>query len=670
MRFLAHFSSAADLEVFRRHELAAVCETLGVKGWALDEVDSPPQHPEPLSINFEGSDKPFVFNERQPMFLCGITLPTVDSAVAVASRCVLLKCIYCCFAEGDTLENMLAAAERRRQEEPTTSSTGDPLPPLQPSPFAYPAAALIHSQQTADCGSDWVPRLRPLLASSVTFRYAVDTICRSTSSADRSRIVNTAIDRVGHQGAVEIADPACEFTVVLVYRYSTLEPPKDVAWPMAGAYLCVPIAKSGRQSLLDTYNLKKRPYIGTTSMPAELTFLMANLGKVVRGSVCYDPFCGTGSLLVSCSHHGGFVMGSDMDGCAMRGGTVKFKRSQQILHQQKLALQHYLPRCLASAGGTLTDEEAAHPDMVTNFKIYNLPHPDRIRLNFSLWFRCFAGTVEGALSASTAATATAHAEVPRPRFLMDCIMSDPPYGVREQKKRVACEVEEGAASPTPNSSNTTVGVKHTVENEESYDISAMVTELLLFAGAHLRVGGRLVFWLPTTYLYTPDEIPVHPFLKLVLAEVQTLTLKMNRVLVVMERTETPQVIADRSTPSTIDAVTRDLIKPAAATSSLRALLDQSKLDDNEAFMGYKRRKNEKRERIRAFWEAEEEKRRLAEGRMENDGPKLSADELYKKYKQKSQVTAERIVENRKKKEAERRLPHQQVHPPKSSNTPE
>lgn len=43
---------------------------------------------------------------------------------------------------------------------------------------------------------------------------------------------------------------------------------------------------------MDVYDLKKRAYIGTTSMEAEVSLLMANQALAAPGKYVYDPFGG------------------------------------------------------------------------------------------------------------------------------------------------------------------------------------------------------------------------------------------------------------------------------------------------------------------------------------------------------------------------------------------
>lgn len=80
------------------------------------------------------------------------------------------------------------------------------------------------------------------------------------------------------------------------------------------------VASSSRD-LIQKYNLKKRKYLGTTSMDAELSLVMANQALCAPGKLVYDPFVGTGSFLFTCAHFGAFTMGSDIDGRQIRGKT-------------------------------------------------------------------------------------------------------------------------------------------------------------------------------------------------------------------------------------------------------------------------------------------------------------------------------------------------------------
>lgn len=63
----------------------------------------------------------------------------------------------------------------------------------------------------------------------------------------------------------------------------------------------------------DMHCVKLRAHTGNTSMDAGLSLIMANMGGIGKNDIVFDPFVGTGSLLVACAHHGAYVMGTDID---------------------------------------------------------------------------------------------------------------------------------------------------------------------------------------------------------------------------------------------------------------------------------------------------------------------------------------------------------------------
>ena len=74
-------------------------------------------------------------------------------------------------------------------------------------------------------------------------------------------------------------------------------------------------------SIGHNYDLKYRPFIGTTTMDAMSAHLSAVAADIKEGDLILDPYCGTGSLLIACAHLGARVIGSDFD-CYNFGLTV------------------------------------------------------------------------------------------------------------------------------------------------------------------------------------------------------------------------------------------------------------------------------------------------------------------------------------------------------------
>lgn len=76
---------------------------------------------------------------------------------------------------------------------------------------------------------------------------------------------------------------------------------------------------NGGRDAITTYSLKKRKYLSTTSMDAELALIGANFVLAAPGKLIYDPFVGTGSLPLACSHFGAMAFGSDIEARTVRG---------------------------------------------------------------------------------------------------------------------------------------------------------------------------------------------------------------------------------------------------------------------------------------------------------------------------------------------------------------
>jgi tRNA (guanine10-N2)-methyltransferase len=54
-------------------------------------------------------------------------------------------------------------------------------------------------------------------------------------------------------------------------------------------------------------------FAGPTSMDPELSLIMCNMTHVKKGALAYDPFVGTGSILVAAASLGATTWGADID---------------------------------------------------------------------------------------------------------------------------------------------------------------------------------------------------------------------------------------------------------------------------------------------------------------------------------------------------------------------
>lgn len=183
---------------------------------------------------------------------------------------------------------------------------------------------------------------------------------------------------MGLRGQIKMKDPDVEFSYFESYK------PQDPVLKkcyfgnalISSNGIGVLLAEGTGYALVKTYDLKKRNYLGTTSMDAELSLVSANQALAKPGKIIYDPFVGTGSFLVSCSHFGAFSLGSDIDGRKIRG----------------------------------LEEGKGIEDNLTQYQLNNL--------------------VLGTLACDIAH----HCWRPGPWF--DAIVTDPPYGVREGAKKI------------------------------------------------------------------------------------------------------------------------------------------------------------------------------------------------------------------------------------------
>lgn len=199
--------------------------------------------------------------------------------------------------------------------------------------------------------------------SSCTFRFDMDTYQGTRSAVEQTKLFES-FSYFGFDGRIKMRDPEHIFCIFEDYGFRAKVPKR--------VYLGRWISGSQRQAIWE-YSLKRRQYISTTSMDSELALLTANLSLAAPGKIFYDPFVGTGSFPIACSHFGTMTMGSDIDSRMVRG-----------------------------KNGV---------DILSNFRQYNLL--DRYLDSF--------------ISDLT------HSPIRMGRFL-DGIICDPPYGVREGLK--------------------------------------------------------------------------------------------------------------------------------------------------------------------------------------------------------------------------------------------
>ncbi|KAJ6171063.1 S-adenosyl-L-methionine-dependent methyltransferase [Penicillium chermesinum] len=208
------------------------------------------------------------YSDKSPY--CIVKLPDEATARALVARSILAKDVYELWGQGSVYEELHADVRKR----------------------------------TASRWPDYEHR---------TFSFVVDSFLGKRSSGKKIEIIQS-FAYTGFKGPIRMKDPQEKFWVMeeyeedLSHRTVNLDQPHEPRMIFMGRYL----GKSTRDAILK-YDLKKRKYISTTSMEAELSLVTANMALAAPGKLFYDPFVGTGSFMVTAAHFGALSMGSDID---------------------------------------------------------------------------------------------------------------------------------------------------------------------------------------------------------------------------------------------------------------------------------------------------------------------------------------------------------------------
>lgn len=311
---------------------------------------------------------------------------------------------------------------------------------------------------------------------STPFRFTIDGF-RGTRTQAEQRTIIESFSYLGFNGPIRMRDPDVSFRVFEDYDYQASQP--------KFLYLGRFIAGSGRDAKT-TYDLKKRHYISTTSMDAELALLTANIALASPGKLFYDPFMGTGGFPVACAHFGAVVCGSDIDGRSIRG-----------------------------TGGSARKGQVGKKDVEGNFKQYNLD---------SRYLGAFVSDLT-----NTPLRILQHSNETSKRGYLDGIVCDPPYGIREGLKVL------GSREKLNNTERATHLDRFKeptyIPPKRPYSFTAILDDILAFAVVTLVENGRLSMWMPTAN----DEdieliIPTHPCLEIVSVCVQPFNKWSRRLL--------------------------------------------------------------------------------------------------------------------------------------------
>lgn len=113
-------------------------------------------------------------------------------------------------------------------------------------------------------------------------------------------------------------------------------------------------------------------------MDAQLSLLMANQALVEPGDIVFDPFVGTGSLLVSAAKFGGYVLGADIDFMMLHARARPSRITQRVREkdesvranlEQYNCSDRYLDVVVADFSNTLWRNELKFDSIITDRKL-------------------------------------------------------------------------------------------------------------------------------------------------------------------------------------------------------------------------------------------------------------------------------------------------------------
>ncbi|KAL4222875.1 tRNA methyltransferase 11 [Mactra antiquata] len=372
---------------------------------------------------------------RDPFMI--LELPSLDCVKSVASRAILIRSVYELWAHGTTFEDLNNALRQL------------------PKDFVEPHTSRLE-----------------------TFKFQVTSFNKSLSNKQkRDRIECLPSDVLDFQGKVDLKNAKHIYHILEYYGpfgHDPTDQPVDV-------YFAKWIT-DGQRDKINEFHLQKRHFIANTSMDAGLSMIMANIGGVKKDMLVFDPFVGSGSLLVAAAIHEAYVLGQDLD--------------YLLLHAKARP-----SRC--------NEKKRAQDESIrSNLRQYGMEkyYIDALVADSSrpgLW---------------------------REITLFDAIITDPPYGIREGAKKVGLHDKDslinGEIKP---------GAQHFPQRLD-YHLSDIFKDLLNFSAKYLHKNGRLVYWFPVNIqTYSPDNIPTHPCLQLVHNCEQKLNTRLSRRLITMEK---------------------------------------------------------------------------------------------------------------------------------------
>lgn len=358
-------------------------------------------------------------------------------------------------------------------------------------------AALISSEEAKQ-------HRRSYLAPPKTFQIRVAAFGRTASMDDKRSIFDRLRPMFVGDEIADLKDPTTTIWALEEHSHETTEKthlgPRSnypqrvlICRQVAGGRSIDKKVKSGQKAYFQKYDLSNRAVLGPTTLDNELAFLMANCAQAKRGQVAFDPFCGTGGIMVAIGHFGTRLVGGEIDIRVIKGWRVAYTKNQDAAAKATRNRGfNYEPKLRPSESG-----ETAESDLTQSSVVDGKTSPCKVDTPSDLLVRDGKPTLGKDIFTNFAQYGMLMPDIvvcdnsSRPwreltRGWCDCIVTDPPYGVRAASKKQGREAGRG-------------DVQHSatyIAPKVGYGEDELAEDLLNLASSALRDGGRLIFLQP------------------------------------------------------------------------------------------------------------------------------------------------------------------------------
>jgi len=312
----------------------------------------------------------------------------------------------------------------------------------------------------------------PYMQPDMTWSLLVNGSGKTLTMAEQDSARFRVFQRVPFPGPIKLKNPQQTFWL-LDHGADNADPTPD--------HLYLGRAIASRQARgrewVGKGDLKRRTYLGPTSLDNEMALLMASFAHVQQGSMVLDPFVGTGSILVACTQFGGFCVGTDIDIRVLRG-----------------------------------KKDGRNP--ASNFAQYGLRPPELIRSDNSLFSGHF-----------------------RTLALYDAVVCDPPYGIRAGARQSGSRREVVAPVPEHMRADHIPQTRPYATKAVMNDLLKVAARALKVGG---RLVYLLPVDISPEAGPEEGVLPTHRCLDLVCVRDQKLNSKLIRKMVVMRKGREPE----------------------------------------------------------------------------------------------------------------------------------